>query len=100
MVLTNSSEISKDLVLQQRRHPSNGADRNGNEHSTNGSGNDDESDEQMEIVATNGGSDLQFANAATSNQLQQQQPNRVQFNADIICHHGEIFFFGPNLSGC
>ena len=84
MVLTNSSEISKDLVLQRLsapENPSNAADKNGNGHSTNGSGNDDESDEQMEIVATDGGSDLQLANAATS--------NRVQFNADIICQHGE-----------
>ena len=85
MVLTNSSEISKDLVLQRRlsppEDPSNAAHKNGNGHSTNGSGNDDESDEQMEIVATDGGSDLQLANAATS--------NRVQFNADIICQHGE-----------
>ena len=97
MVLTNSSEISKDLVLQRLSPPENPsnavavADKNGNGHSTNGSGNDDESDEQMEIVATDGGSDLQLANAATSNQQHQQtnNGNRVQFNADIICQHGE-----------
>ena len=104
MVLTNSSEATQDLVLSMQQlssspNPSNVVKNsiNGNGHSTNGSGN--ESDEQMEIVTSNDNdsqlqSDSSQVAAACSSSNQQpttngNSANRVQFNADLICHHGE-----------